>query len=296
MLEDFAIFILSHGRADNVVTYRTLQRAGYTGRVYIVIDNEDKQAERYYENFGDKVIMFDKAAEAERTDCGDNFEKRNTVLFARNAVFDIADKLQVKCFLVLDDDYTAFDYRFDNNYKCGYWRIKDLDSIIKLMIDYIKSTELLSIAFLQHGDMLGGVFGGYSKKIRTYRKAMNSFFCLTERRFDFIARMNDDVTTYVKIGNLGKVFLSINNCVINQKTTQQSSGGLTEMYLDFGTYVKSFYTVMYQPSSVKVSVLKSNHKRLHHEIDWSKTVPCILPESFRKKSRSRLIAPSGETC
>ena len=66
MLEDFAVLILSHGRADNVITYKTLQRAGYTGRIYIVIDNEDKQADRYYQNFGDKVIMFDKAAEAEK--------------------------------------------------------------------------------------------------------------------------------------------------------------------------------------------------------------------------------------
>ena len=89
--DNFAVFILSHGRADRVDTYKTLQRAGYTGRLYIVIDNEDKQAARYYENFGDKVIMFDKAAEAEKTDCGDNFPERNTVLFARNAVFDIAE-------------------------------------------------------------------------------------------------------------------------------------------------------------------------------------------------------------
>ena len=90
MLDDFAVFILSHGRPDNVITYKTLQRAGYTGRVYIIIDNEDKQADKYYQNYGDMVIMFDKVAWAEKTDTGDNFAERNTVLFARNAVFEIA--------------------------------------------------------------------------------------------------------------------------------------------------------------------------------------------------------------
>ena len=38
--EDFAVFILTHGRADNVKTYKTLKRFGYTGKIYIIIDNE----------------------------------------------------------------------------------------------------------------------------------------------------------------------------------------------------------------------------------------------------------------
>jgi len=47
--EDFCIFILTHGRPDNVITYKSLIRAGYTGKVFIVIDNEDKTSEKYYE-------------------------------------------------------------------------------------------------------------------------------------------------------------------------------------------------------------------------------------------------------
>ena len=38
--EDFAIFILSHGRANNVKTVKTLEREGYTGKWYIICDNE----------------------------------------------------------------------------------------------------------------------------------------------------------------------------------------------------------------------------------------------------------------
>lgn len=282
MLEDFAVFILTHGRADNVITYKTLQRAGYTGRVYIIIDNEDKQADRYYQNFGDKVIMFDKAAEAEKTDCGDNFVERNTVLFARNACFDIAENLGIEYFLVLDDDYTAFDYRFNNLLLAVIDPIKSLDFVIYALLEYFKSAPILSLALLQGGDMIGGKNGGYSKEIRTYRKVMNTFFCSTHRRFRYISRMNDDVSTYIKLGNLGKLFLSVNNSTITQKTTQAGEGGLTKMYLDMGTYTKSFYTVMYQPSSVKVGLMGDTHKRLHHSIDWNTTVPCIIGEEFRK--------------
>ncbi len=282
MLDDFAVFILTHGRADNVITYKTLQRAGYTGRVYIIIDNEDDQAEKYRQNFGDKVIIFDKAAEAEKTDCGDNFEKRNTVLFARNAVFDIAEGLGIEYFIVLDDDYTSFDYRFNNRLLAVIDPIKCLNEVFSIMLDYFLHTPVLSLAMLQGGDMIGGKNGGYAKKARTYRKAMNTFICSTKKSFRFISRMNDDVSTYIRLGNVGNIFLSVNNCTITQKTTQANSGGLSEMYLDSGTYVKSFYTVMYQPSSVTVGIMGETHKRLHHRIDWDTTVPCIISEDLRR--------------
>ena len=43
MRDSFAVFILTHGRADNVVTMKTLKKGGYTGRWYMIIDNEDEQ-------------------------------------------------------------------------------------------------------------------------------------------------------------------------------------------------------------------------------------------------------------
>lgn len=283
MLDDFAVFILTHGRADNVATYKTLRRSGYTGRVYIIIDNEDKQADKYRANFGDKVIMFDKAAEAEKTDCGDNYDGRGIVVYARNAVFDIAESLGIEYFIVLDDDYTRFDYRFDaNNESIQDW-VNNFDSVVSLMLNYYKNISALSLCMMQSGDFIGGVKSGEGKIIRTYRKAMNSFICSPSRRFSFMGRVNEDVNAYVSLGNRGGLFLSINNVTITQKTTQAHEGGLTDTYLNQGTYIKSFYTVMYQPSSVKVGLMGDTHKRLHHNIDWDYTVPCIISEEWRKE-------------
>ena len=59
--KDFAVFILTHGRPDNVKTLRLINARGYTGKVYFVVDNEDKSLDRYIENFGiDNVKVFDK--------------------------------------------------------------------------------------------------------------------------------------------------------------------------------------------------------------------------------------------
>ena len=38
-MNNFAVFILTHGRADNVKTHDSLKRCGYTGKIYILIDN-----------------------------------------------------------------------------------------------------------------------------------------------------------------------------------------------------------------------------------------------------------------
>ncbi|EFN6257501.1 hypothetical protein FVI12_21595 [Escherichia coli] len=46
MRDDFCAFILTHGRPDKVLTYRTLRRAGYTGKIFIVVDDEDKTRKR----------------------------------------------------------------------------------------------------------------------------------------------------------------------------------------------------------------------------------------------------------
>lgn len=47
MRSDFVAFILTHGRADSVITDKTLRKCGYTGPIVYVIDNEDKAAADY---------------------------------------------------------------------------------------------------------------------------------------------------------------------------------------------------------------------------------------------------------
>jgi len=289
MLEDFAVFILSHGRADNVITYRTLQRAGYTGRVFIIIDNEDKQADRYYQNFGDKVIMFDKAAEAEKTDDGDNFQDYRAVVYARNACFEIAERMKIKFFMTLDDDYSALLYRINGSFEkpTGRYIIKTrFDYIIQALLNYYQSANFSSIAIAQGGDFIGGMDNGFMDSLGRRRKCMNSFICSSDRRFNFYGKINEDTTSNVVEGGRGKLFLTIPLVSLLQVITQTNEGGLTDIYLDAGTYIKSMYTILYAPSCVRVKMLNSRHPRLHHQINWETAVPCIIRETHRKVDQS----------
>lgn len=287
--KNFVAFILSHGRADRVVTYDSLKKSGYTGRIVIVLDNEDPSAPEYISRFGsENVVIFDKAAIAETFDEGVPGDRR-TIVYARNACFDIARKLGYRYFIELDDDYTVFEWRFDNRlrYITKDKAVCNLDAVFDIMLDFFKKIPAKSIAMAQGGDYLGSGAGGEGKQLRTKRKAMNSFICDTERQFTFLGRINEDVNTYTRNTSTGDLFLQIQQVCLLQKQTQSNAGGMTEVYLDSGTYLKSFFTVMYQPSSVKVRTMGNeyvNQKRLHHRVNWMLTAPKILKEKFKKKT------------
>jgi hypothetical protein len=280
--KDFAVFILTHGRADKVVTYSTLLKCGYTGDVVILIDNEDKQAEKYREKFGDMVQVFDKAAMAKKFDAGDNFKDKAAVVYARNACFDVAKKLGYKHFMQLDDDYTTFAYKFDENLTYHQYEIRDLDRIFNIMLKFYKNNpRILDLAMAQNGDFIGGEQGSFAQKVKLRRKCMNTHIMSTERRFNFVGKINEDVNTPVVLGAKGHLFLTVPQVTINQIQTQANSGGLTDIYLDRGTYIKSFYSILYNPSCVRISLMGSTFKRLHHKVKWNNAVPKILNEKYK---------------
>ena len=284
----FAVFILTHGRPNKVKTYDTLRRQGYTGDVYIIIDNEDKTADEYHKRFGDKVIVFDKAAIAQTFDVGDNFT-RGGVIYARHAAPRIAQDLGLDYFLELDDDYGEFRYVFASNLSFTRLKVKNLDRLFMTILDYYRAIPALSIAMAQGGDIPGGANCTNLTRLWLKRKVMNTFFRSIHRPFSFLGRMNEDVNTYVTLGNRGGLFLTFFNTAINQDATQQTSGGMTEIYRDTGTYIKSFYTIMHAPSCVKIYQTGYSHPRIHHLIDYSRAVPRILSEQYRKASTPRLM-------
>ncbi len=283
MRDDFAVFILSHGRARSVSTVRTLKNYGYTGRWYIIIDNEDEQAEKYYQKYGkEHVIMFDKALTGETFDIMDNFTGRGVPTFARNAVYDIAEKLNLKYFLEADDDLMCFRHRYLNESgKLCTKYITDLDSVISCYLEYMDNTQITVLAFAQTGDLIGGKNSTmYANMYR--RKAMQGFFVRVSDRIEYVGRFNDDVNAYVDHGKRGKLFLTFRDVVMDTIETQKRRGGIKDSYLTYGTYVKSFYSVMLCPSSVFIDMMGMNHRRIHHMIDWERSVPKIISEDFKK--------------
>lgn len=276
------VLVLSSGRPDRVQTVRTLRRSGYTGPVRVVCDDHEPALGAYREAFGDDLRTFDRDAARARTDEMDNAGPGRVVVYARNAAWEVAAAEGWTHFVVLDDDYSAFSFRFDQRQRFGYWNVTALDEVFAAFFDYLDATPALALAMAQGGDFIGGGASPALQTINARRKAMNVFFLRTDRRFRFPGRLNEDANTYVAEGARGGLFLTIMQAQVVQTNTQQQDGGLTGAYLDAGTYWKSFYSVMLAPSCVKVSAMGGKHWRAHHWINWRKAAPKVLPEKYRR--------------
>jgi len=286
----FGVLILTNRRAGKCKTERSLREQGYTGPIVYMVDTEDPQIEEYRKIYGTaNVVVFDKEDVAP-FDAGDNFDGRRGVVYARNHSFEIARKLRWTHFAMLDDDYTRWGWTFDSarNY-VGCVPIKNLDPVFDLHIRFLDRSGAITVAFVQGGDLFGGATPGNGKTGSSInlgangkRKAMNTFICRADRPIRFVGRVNEDVNAYVLWGATGELFFTNNVVRVYQAQTQANAGGMTPLYLDNGTYVKSFYSVMYAPSFVKISVMGWQVSRLHHRVNWGHAIPKIVRESVRR--------------
>lgn len=283
---DFCVFILTHGRPDRVRTFDLLRRIGYSGRLYIVIDDEDKTADEYRQRFGDLVLQFNKAKTAKTFDEADNFDNRRAIIYARNVCFELARQVGCRYFLQLDDDYTDFYIRFDRRGNYISARVTtQADRLFDVCLAFLRRAKPVTFCISQGGDHIGGA--APDDPIRLLRKTMNTFFCDVERPFQFHGRINEDVNTYTAGGRRGELFLTAKHAQVNQLQTQSNAGGMTETYIESGTYLKTFYSVMFCPSAVKVGQLGDNrspHFRIHHRVNWNACAAKILDERWRKAS------------
>ena len=280
---------MSHGRADRVFTYKRLREQGYTGPIIIVIDTDDDQGDEYRRIFGEKnVVAFDKKEYERKMDTGDISGSMKCVVFARNACFDIADRLGYDYFIEADDDYKSFNYRYTKDgMHLGSKELHRLDDVFSAMFDFLDDSGAIAVAPGQAGDFIGGCNSKLWKD-GLRRKCMNLFFCKTKNRINFVGRINEDVNTYTWYGSQGILFFTVSCWMLCQTETQSNPGGMTDTYIDNGTYLKSFYSVQWMPSAVKIGVIGSAKHckcdRIHHSVNWNNCVPCIIDEKWKKRN------------
>lgn len=276
-MSKFAVFIFCWGRPDFNNTYNALRHHGYTGRIVMLMDDLDPTYSKYIEKFGNEnTYVFNKKFVARTSDAMNNFGKLNSTLYVENAMFDIAKDLELDYFVAMCDDYNSFCHKRE---ECER-RTQRLDEVFEYFVEYLINSPIKCLAFSQGGDHIGG----FDPKVKMCkRKVMNSFFCKTDSPFKFYGSMNDDANMYIQNGIRGDVFLTFYPFMLHQPPTQNVKGGLSDEYISNGTYVKSFYSVMLSPSSVRIKLMGQTYPRLHHSISFKNMVPCIIREDFKKK-------------
>ena len=154
MRNDFAIFIMSYNRANNISTLHTLNKAGYTGKYYIIVGDDDPSLELYKQLYNDNLYIFSKEQIEPLFDTYDNNGSQKCIVYARNYCFILAKQLNLKYFLQFDDDYIELAYRYPLDGKLKICNIKEFDKIVNICIDFLEDTQALSIALPHTANLL----------------------------------------------------------------------------------------------------------------------------------------------
>lgn len=104
MKNRYAVFIITHGRANRQLTYKYFSKRNCTDDVYLIVDDKDEQLNEYKSKYKEKVIVFSKGDYKNKIDTLVNNPTLAHPVYARNAVYDIAKQLGYRYFFVVDDD------------------------------------------------------------------------------------------------------------------------------------------------------------------------------------------------
>lgn len=216
---NFAIFINTHGRVNNQKTYETLRRCGYTGKIYLVIDNEDNSDYSSYGHF-----VFDKQSYMKLTDSGTNHPRKNVQLYARNACEDFAKQLKLDSFVMCDDDISQFRFRIVESEKLKSYNItKNFDKIIEAYNEYLLDANISAISTGMPQMYFSGA--NINETLHKWRVPYQFTFRNTKFKVNWLSEYGEEYVT--AIANQNQFMM----CVpIIQHTTPGLGGGKNGMH------------------------------------------------------------------
>lgn len=280
-MNDFAVFIITHDRAERQSSLDCLLRMGYTGQYWLVVDNEDPSINRYLDLYPNNILVFNKADFMENTDIGSR-RTEACATFARNAVECLALKLGYQFFLVMDDDITDFRFRYDEDDSLKSFKVKtSLDDIFSAYVEFLRTTGVSTVSFGVAKTFIGGVSSLANDKIAGLRECYTMFFRNNRYRVDWVSAVYEDIITSSLSGKKGQVWLQLPFVQLDTVAMVENSGGNTSMYKAFQQFEYPFHSVMYMPGTM--SIVYKNNKYLG-VISKKHDVPMIISNIYQKTS------------
>jgi len=272
------VYIISKGRPQ-CVTAETLSRINYPGEWFIVCGNNDETLPEYQKKWGDKVLVFDWYKEIKYTDPMDNFgfkDKASGACPVRNATVRISRERGEKRHWQFDDDYFTF-YAYNPLLKKNKSiNGKILYEKMKIISEFGYTAKINNVGFCLQ------TIEAVPKDRYKFRKRVFNAHNLpsTEDLFvPWVGRMNDDLINAINVWRKGGKEFQFLFTQIGMQVSQQTAGGLTELYKQDGTVRKTAYAIMACPVATRLVV---KFGRYHHSLDIKKITPKIIREEFKK--------------
>lgn len=274
MGNDFAIFILSHNRADKIDTLSMLEKYKYSGKLYVVISEDNNQIGEYIKVVKGRatLLIFDKQDYLDiDTHMGSDNPMLGVALYARNFVVQKAKQMRLKHYLMIDDDVTKLFFRYEDNGHLKQKEIKSINPILSSMIDFLDcSTHIGGLSSARDGGYFGGLKGNFAKGLT---RKLNSFALLkTTEDWNFCSALLDDEATYIK--NYNRLFFTIWGVSHDTPPISSNGGGIT---YDKSPYYLYSFTYILRPSAI---VMRPWGKDM---VSYTKLLPKIISDRWKKR-------------
>ena len=252
MRTDYAIYIITHGRADNQLTLNLLLDYGYTGKYYLVLDDMDNDIQAYIDKYGaENIIIFSKEHYLSIADTGLSSQERvlNFPLYARMAIEDIAEQDGYQFFMVFDDDLTNIRIRYDEN---GVLKSHSTRGIINEVfsecIDFIDHSNIACASFGFSNSYRSGVKALYEETARN-RMCAETFLRNGKFKVEWKPLMIHDLLTSISCNMQGQVWMQLLNIQIDIKMSEGKVDGVSaDVYRSFDKFRRVCFPLMMYPS------------------------------------------------
>lgn len=284
MCNDFAVFICTHGRPNNQTTLQFLRKQGYTGKIYLVLDDTDSTIQQYIDTYNpDMILVFDKQHYIDTNDVGSLPPNFKTILYAKNAVEDMAIDLGLKAFVVADDDVKSFRLRapIDDKHMCSY-RVENMDEVIDAYCEFMLDNDFTAVGFCNNVQYAAGIEVFNNNNIQKYRVPYNFVFRNTKYKVEWLSSFGEDIITAMEYGKVGHKMIDL-PCVQFETIPPGKAlpGGMSDIYNSISEFSLVFYYFMYNPSAMKLRIRKNEW---NEQIQKNNIFPKIISSAYRKEN------------
>ena len=277
MKNDYAVFIISHKRPE-VETLKALEKSGYQGEYFIVIDDTDPTIEEYKSRYGEHLLVFNKEEIWKNTDTIDNFKTMTCCTYPRNYCIKAAREKGYKYLINFDDDIKGFSIRFEKNNKLASKNISDINFVFEKYIEFLKTSNFNCLGFILSTKLIGGLKNSIAKN-KFYHTPMNSFILKANSDY-FSGTSFEDVVYSIRENNVGRITCAIMPVVLYPSPVLTSKGGMAETYAVQNEFTQYFRVKIVNPSAITIKVDSSGKVTTQtHEAFF---VPKIMNERWKK--------------
>ncbi len=278
---NFAVFIISHGRPDRQHTLKTLRRGGYTGRIILVLDDEDSTYEEYKANDAE-IIQFSKLRFMVIADTVEREKRDASAVYARNAVEAFAKELRLDTFLMIDDDITGLRYRWIENGSVKSLAVKGgLDKVFEYYSQYMLDTGIACTSFPFTMFYIAGTHD-LERRITEYRHTYQIHIRNAHKEVEWTGTINHDTITQLLTMKRGYIWWSIPHLVFDAKPMNSESGGLKEVYDTIGDFNMAFLAMITSPDCCSIVPSKGGRSSLQIKENKLTSYPMIVSQEYKK--------------